>query len=75
MTLQAHIIQPADQAEPITTNSVAEAAHLFRVHGTLMLENSFDPVLVQDLQADFMGNYASRDRTEVERTCLRVGLD
>jgi len=75
MTLQAHIIQPADQAEPITTNSVAEAAHLFRVHGTLMLENSFDPLLVQTLQTDFMDNYASKDRAEVEKTCLQVGLD
>lgn len=73
MTLQAHISQPANLAAQIDAESIKQAAHLFRLHGTLMLENSFDPGLVQTLQSEFVDNYASIDRTELEKTCLPVG--
>lgn len=54
-------------------NPVERAANHFRLHGCLTLENSFDPALVRAMQADFLDNYAARERTEVERSCLKVG--
>ncbi|MGH6631065.1 MAG: hypothetical protein ACREB3_15160, partial [Burkholderiales bacterium] len=75
MSLQAHIRFPTEQTEPLAADNIRQAAHQFRVHGTLMLENSFDRELVQTLQSDFIQNYAVMDREAVERTCLKVGLD
>jgi ectoine hydroxylase-related dioxygenase (phytanoyl-CoA dioxygenase family) len=40
-----------------------------------MLENSYDPALVQCLQKEFLENYANQHRSEIERTCLKVGLE
>lgn len=57
------------------SNLVARAAHDFRLNGCLTLEGSFDGDLVRAAQADFFEHYASRDRTEVEQTCLKVGIE
>jgi ectoine hydroxylase-related dioxygenase (phytanoyl-CoA dioxygenase family) len=75
MTLQAHVSLPSDRQQAIDTHTVKQAAHLFRQHGDLTLVHSFDPALVQVLQTDFMENYASMDREEVQRSCLQVGLE
>ena len=55
------------------SDAIAKAAHDFRLNGCLVVENSFDADLVRELQRDFLANYASRDRAEVERSCLKVG--
>jgi len=73
--MEACIQWAADPGKPIAPESIKQAAHLFRLHGTLMLENSFDPDVVKSLNADFIANYASKDRSEIERTCLKVGLE
>ena len=52
---------------------VQQAAQHFRLHGCLSLENSYDTDLVRAMQADFLENYATRDRAEVEQSCLKVG--
>ena len=75
MSLKAQISLPQTRQEPLAADTVKEAAHLFRVHGTLMLENSFDRDLIQQLQSDFLQNYAALDRSVVEKTCLRVGIE
>ncbi len=56
-------------------NQVQEAANHFRLKGCLSLENSHDPDCVRALQHDFFENYASRDRSEIEKTCLKVGVE
>jgi len=73
MTFQAHVSYP-EHSRQVDPDTIKKAAHLFRLHGTLMLENSFDPALVQNIQQDFMQQYASKSMEEVEKTCLRVGL-
>jgi len=75
VTFEPRIQYPADLTSPVSPESIRAAAHQFRVHGTLMLENSFDRELVQELQDDFMQNYAMLEREEVERTCLPVGIE
>ena len=73
MSLKAQIALPASPHQPLASDVVEQAAHLFRVHGTLMLENSFDRELIHSLQSDFLQNYAALDRSEVEKTCQKVG--
>jgi ectoine hydroxylase-related dioxygenase (phytanoyl-CoA dioxygenase family) len=55
--------------------NVNEATRQFQLNGCLTLEQSFDPDLVLALQDDFLENYASRERAEVEKTCLKVGTE
>lgn len=59
----------------MTANAVKEAAHHFRLNGCLTLENAYDPERVRAMQTDFFENYASRDRAEIEKTCLKVGVE
>lgn len=54
-------------------NTVQEAARYFRINGCLELESCFEPGLVRAMQEEFLQNYASRDRLEVEKSCLKVG--
>jgi len=58
-----------------SADNIEEAATYFRLNGCLTLEKSFDPELVQAMQSDFLTSYAPRDRAEVERTCLKVGVE
>ncbi len=53
---------------------VKTAAHGFRVHGCLMLQNSLDKQAVQDMQQNFFQHYASQHLDKVEKTCLKVGI-
>lgn len=75
MKLQAHIRFPERDPvdSPADHESVKRAAHLFRVHGCMTMENSFDQGLVKELQQHFLQRYASKDLKEVEKTCLKVG--
>ena len=75
MQLQAHIHFPEHESadRPADPDTVKHAAHLFRVHGCLTLENSFAPGLVRRLNEHFLQHYASKELAEVEKTCLRVG--
>lgn len=57
------------------SDEIRRAADYFRLNGCLTLEDSFDPERVRAMQSDFLENYASRDRQEVEKTCLRVGVE
>ncbi len=57
------------------TDRVRQAAHDFRVDGCLILESSFNPEKVRAMQDDFLSRYATRERAEVERTCLKVGQE
>ena len=59
----------------LQSENLQQAAHQFRLNGCLSIEGSFDPQLVRAVQADFLQNYASRGREEVERTCLKVGIE
>lgn len=59
----------------LDSDKVRESAHHFRLHGCLTLENSFDADLVRAMQADFLENYAAKDRAEVEKSCLKVGVE
>lgn len=73
MPLQSHVIQPANRTLPLDDESIKRAAHLFRVHGTLLLENCFEPALVQALHRDFIDHYANIDLETRSKTCLEVG--
>jgi ectoine hydroxylase-related dioxygenase (phytanoyl-CoA dioxygenase family) len=75
MELQSKICLPTSLDEPLAAESISQAAHKFRQHGCLLLENSFDPALVKTLQENFMRDYAAMDREAVEKTCLKVGAD
>ena len=57
----------------LSADRIRQAAQHFRLNGCLVLEDSFDPDRVRAMQSDFLDNYASKDRAEVERTCLKVG--
>jgi ectoine hydroxylase-related dioxygenase (phytanoyl-CoA dioxygenase family) len=71
--VQAHITYPANIDEPTLPGQLYTAAHQFRVHGCLWLENCFARSKVQALQDQFMRDYASQDPDTVEQNCLRVG--
>lgn len=53
--------------------TVDRAVEIYQRNGSLLMENSYDPRLVQALQADFLQNYASRPIEEVTATSLQVG--
>ena len=74
--MQAHISLPAGarQEGQLNQDTINQAAKLFRLHGTLALDNVFDPSLVADLQSSFMTEYAGRSKEEIKATCLQVGL-
>lgn len=59
----------------IASDKIKDAAHYFRLNGCLTLENSFDSARVRAMQSDFLNNYASKDRSEIEQTCLKVGIE
>lgn len=75
MPLQARIRYPATDtaSRADLTAEFDRAAHGFRVHGALQLERCLDPALIDRLQQAFVRDYASRDRDEIERSCLKVG--
>lgn len=75
MSLKARVRFPDPGFEPAAglAAEYARAAHGFRVHGTLLLENCFERDRVHALGSAFERDYASRRRDEVERTCLKVG--
>jgi ectoine hydroxylase-related dioxygenase (phytanoyl-CoA dioxygenase family) len=49
------------------------AAHQFRVHGCLWLENCIHPSKVQAMQDQFLQQYANQDLEQVKKNCLHVG--
>jgi len=75
MKLQAHIRYPEhDSVEhPADPETAKRAANLFRLHGCMTLENSFDRNQVMELQRHFLQHYASQRLEDVEKTCLKVG--
>ncbi|MEJ8566857.1 phytanoyl-CoA dioxygenase family protein [Elongatibacter sediminis] len=75
MTLQARIRYGASaDSDPTELEPLFDrAAHGFRVHGALQLDGCFDPARVAALREAFLHDYASRDRAEIEQSCLKVG--
>ena len=71
--MQAHISYPPNIDEPTLPGQLFTAAHQFRVHGCLWLENSFARQKVLALQDQFLREYASQDLAEVQKNCLHVG--
>lgn len=71
--MHAHICYPEDINAQTLPGQMYTAAHQFRVHGCLWLENSFARDKVQALQDQFMQDYASQDLQRVQQNCLRVG--
>lgn len=75
MSLKAWIRFPelGSETGPDLAPEFARAAHGFRVHGALQLDNCFDRQLIARLNEAFVEDYALRDRAVVERACLKVG--
>jgi hypothetical protein len=71
--VQAHITFPPNIAEPTLPGQVFTAAHQFRVHGCLWLENSFARQKVLAMQDQFLREYANQDLVDVQKNCLQVG--
>lgn len=71
--MQAHITFPQNIAEPTLPGQFFTAAHQFRVHGCLWLENSIPREKVLAMQHQFLHQYASRDLAEIQKSCLHVG--
>ena len=61
------------QATPVEPATVDRAVEIYQRNGSLLMENSFEPGLVQAMQTDFLQNYASRPIEEVTASSLRVG--
>ena len=59
----------------VTQDEINAAAHHFRLNGCLTLENVYDPEKVSAMQTDFFENYASKDREDIEKTSLKVGVE
>jgi len=50
-----------------------QAAHLFRVHGALLIKNVFPVELIRQLHANFHAEYECLPMEEVAEKCLEVG--
>jgi hypothetical protein len=61
------------EREPLPDEVVKKAAHLFRVHGCLVIENVFPPSLVSAMATHFQDKYESLPRDEIRDHCLEVG--
>jgi len=75
MALQARIKLAAERQTPIDENDAKQAAHLFRVHGALLLENALPIGLIDNIRQYFMDEYAILDRASVESRYLKVGIE
>jgi len=71
--VQAHINYPTNLDDPTLPGQTFTAAHQFRVHGCLWLENSLAREKVQAMQQQFLQQYASQDLSIVQNNCLHVG--
>lgn len=71
--MQAHISYPQNTEGPTLPGQLFTAAHRFRVHGCLWLENCFARQKVLAMQDQFLREYASQDLTLVQKNCLKVG--
>jgi len=71
--VQAHIRFPEHLEKPTLPGQYYTAAHQFRVHGCLLLENCLAREKVMALQSQFMADYASLDLNTVQKKCLHVG--
>ena len=72
----ARISYPAsgyEQLDTVGPATVGRAVEIYQRNGSLLMENSFEPGLVQAMQSDFMQNYASRPAEELRATSLFVG--
>lgn len=52
---------------------VEQAAHLFRVHGSLLIENVFPLDLVEAIRDEFHERYEVLPEDEIQEHCLKVG--
>jgi hypothetical protein len=71
--VQAHITLPTKIDQPTLPGQLFTAAHKFRVHGCLWLENCLSRDKVTAMQQQFMGEYAGLDLSIVQKNCLHVG--
>jgi ectoine hydroxylase-related dioxygenase (phytanoyl-CoA dioxygenase family) len=71
--VQAHITYPSNLSEPALPGQFYTAAHQFRVHGCLLLENCLDRQKVIAMRDQFLQQYASQDHSLVQKNCLQVG--
>lgn len=71
--MQAHINYPSKLDDPTLPGQLFTAAHQFRVHGCLWLENCLAREKVVAMQDQFMTQYASQDLSTVQDNCLHVG--
>lgn len=71
--MQAHITFPENLEQPPLPGQQFTAAHQFRVHGCLWLENSLQRQKVLALQHQFLSEYANQDMNVVQKNCLHVG--
>ena len=72
--LEARIVHPSEGGESrLATDTVREAARLFQKHGILLLENSLERRLIENIRDDFLRSYASKSPEEIRKTCLHVG--
>jgi ectoine hydroxylase-related dioxygenase (phytanoyl-CoA dioxygenase family) len=56
-----------------SAEAIEKAAHDFRVHGALAIQNVFPVELIRALQEVFSSEYESLPEAEIGKRCLRVG--
>ena len=61
------------ETSPLPQDLVKNAANLFRVHGSLLLENVFPGDLVAAMRDDFRNRYENLPQDQIKDHCLEVG--